>query len=642
MKKSYTDALAPGDKLQNGKYLVIEVLGQTHFGITYLSLQTHLSEKVVIKEFFLRCLSTRDESKLVSCRKLNPEIFIAFRDLYLEEARALARCSSNEFVVQVKDTFEENGTFYSVTNYIFEDDLRKFVREHDLTFLPENEAIRIVRQIGDGLDFMHSQGIYHLDLSPEKVLVSKKGKAVIFDIGISHEKIPVEILKDHTTLLKGGYSPPEQYARNSNNGVSIDIYSLGAILYFLLTGSNPMPAPDRLHAKMPSPVMLNRQISDKTGRAVMKAMSTDPKERFQTVRDFMNELPQKTQQRKSFVFSIPILVAGAAVLLLLIVTGSYWWYRLNSNLPDEITSRLNRDTTIREDTRDLWSFGDESTLVMGVERTRGSRPVSYSEEGSVNHKDSLKIGKYYAVLIGVEEYDDRQLKLDNPVHDAVRLKNVLDSNYIFDNIVLLKNPDREEIFGEFHNLQLRMTENDNLLLFYAGHGQYDARTKKGYWLPRDAKQANIANWISNDQLKDFLATIKARHIMLITDACFGGSISRGIKAGIPDSTPLFSKMSLQLYKRRSVRSISSGFLEKVPDKSPFIQYLIDNLSINDRNVLSGMDLFYETKSALEKGCNKDVPFPVFDVIQTGVDNGGDFFFIRRNILRNLSGNANRK
>ena len=122
--------------------------------------------------------------------------------------------------------------------------------------------------------------------------------------------------------------------------------------------------------------------------------------------------------------------------------------------------------------------------------------------------------------------------------------------------------------------------------------------------------------------------------MLITDACFGGSISRGTNGSVLDSTPLFTKMTLQLYKRKSIKSLSSGFLEKVPDKSPFVHYLIENLNINDKNVLSGLDLFYSTKMSLEKGCSKEVPYPIFDVIQTGVDNGGDFFFIKRAILKN--------
>ncbi len=635
MKTSFNNALNVGDKLQSGKYLIVEIVGQTHFGITYLCIHTYLNEKVILKEFILRDHSMSRESGKVVYKYLNPDVCEKFRNIYLEESRALSRCSTNEHIVDVKDIFEENGTIYSVTNYIFEEDLRTLIYEESQKHLSEEEAIKIITQIADGLKFMHYQGIYHLGLSPEKIILSKKGNAVIFDIGVARHNVPAEVLEDITALNKPGYSAPEQYLRNSEQGIFTDIYSLGAIFYFLLTGTDPPPAFYQSGFKKTEIVKSIKPISKKVTKVIQKAMSPEPSGRYSTIDDFLNDLAdEKSIENHSHISKKHMLFAGVFILLLVLFLTLFYRNIIIAPKSQEELIICERDTTSRSDSESLWTYGDESTVYLGVGETRGGRPVSYTEKSAGGQKDSVKIGKYYAVLIGVEDYDDKQLKLNNPVSDALMLKNVLDSNYIFDHIVLLRNPNREEIFTEFESLQERMTENDNLLLFYAGHGQYDPRTKKGYWLPRDAKQSNISNWISNDQLKDFLSTMKARHIMLITDACFGGSISRGTNGSVLDSTPLFTKMTLQLYKRKSIKSLSSGFLEKVPDKSPFVHYLIENLNINDKNVLSGLDLFYSTKMSLEKGCSKEVPYPIFDVIQTGVDNGGDFFFIKRAILKN--------
>ena len=637
MRKPVPFALEPGTKLQNGKYLVVQHLGQTFTGITYLCMQTHLNEKVALNEFFLKEHFTRRQNGEIACENLDKNVYESFRNIYLEEYRTLVKCSSNEHIVDVRDTFEENGTFYAVTTYIFEDDLRAKIKDNDGKPLNEAEALTIIRQLGDGLSFMHQQGISHLDLSPEKVLLTKKGKAMIFDIGLARQHIPPEICQDTNQLNKPGYSAPEQYDKSATQGPLTDIYSLGAILYYLLTGKDPIPANQKNDKAQSNPGQLNPLMSPATSQAILKAMETDPAKRYPSVLAFLQALQQEGKEVKKQVIPkgkkkkllLPSLILMSVLVAATFLTIRYFPAKETEN---ELAANAQIDSTNREDTEGLWSYGDSTSLFLGVNRMRGGRPVSYMEGGNTSPKDSVKIGRYYALLIGEEEYEDRQLKLDNPVHDAERLKKVLDSNYIFDQIILLKNPNREGIFSEFQSLQGKMTENDNLLIFYAGHGQYDARTKKGYWLPRDAKQSNISNWISNDQLKDFLSTIKARHILLITDACFGGSISRGVNNNPLEDKKLFTKMTLQLYKRKSVKSISSGVLEKVPDKSPFIQYLIDNLSLNEKNVLSGMDLFYATKASLEKGCTKEVPFPVFEVIPTGFDNGGDFFFIRRDIL----------
>ncbi|HSH50302.1 MAG TPA: caspase family protein, partial [Bacteroidales bacterium] len=119
-------------------------------------------------------------------------------------------------------------------------------------------------------------------------------------------------------------------------------------------------------------------------------------------------------------------------------------------------------------------------------------------------------GKYYALIIGVSNYSDPGINdLDQPEADAEKLYNTLVTHYTFgkDDLKLLKSPTREQIISEMDRLNKLITEDDNLLVFYAGHGYWDKEDEAGYWLPADAKQANTAKWIRNSTIRDYLRTI---------------------------------------------------------------------------------------------------------------------------------------
>src|SRR4030042_7000598 len=100
-------------------------------------------------------------------------------------------------------------------------------------------------------------------------------------------------------------------------------------------------------------------------------------------------------------------------------------------------------------------------------------------------------GKYYALIIGINEYQDPNLSnLDYPVKDAESLRNILETRYLFDeeNIIFLVNATRSEINNALDILARKITREDNLLIFYAGHGWWDEKADIGYWLPKDAKR----------------------------------------------------------------------------------------------------------------------------------------------------------
>lgn len=231
-------------------------------------------------------------------------------------------------------------------------------------------------------------------------------------------------------------------------------------------------------------------------------------------------------------------------------------------------------------------------------------------------------GNYYALIIAINEYDDPNiLDLDMPLEDAQSLYSTLIKRYTFEpeRINFLKNPSRAEIIMALDELSRIVTEDDNLLIFYAGHGYWDEQGKIGYWLPRDAMKSNTANWVRNSTMRDFIGSIKSKHTILIADACFSGSIFKS-RAAFSQPPGGISK----LHSLPSRKAMTSGTLELVPDESIFLKFLIKRLEKNDKKFLPSESLYSEMKPAV---LNNSPNIPQFGTIQNVGDEGGDFIFI---------------
>ena len=231
---------------------------------------------------------------------------------------------------------------------------------------------------------------------------------------------------------------------------------------------------------------------------------------------------------------------------------------------------------------------------------------------------------FYGLIIGVNNYADPAItSLDNPISDAQELYNVLTTEYLFeeDNIQFLKDPRREDIIYSLDYLSRVVTPEDNLLIFYAGHGWWDDEANIGYWLPSDARRISKAAWFRNSTLVDYLQEVKTRHTLLITDACFGGSIFKTRKA-FDDA----SRAIETLYEFPSRKAMTSGSLSEVPDESPFTKYLLERLRKNRQKYLSSEQLFSSLRLAV---INNSDAIPQFGEIRNVGDQGGDFIFIKK-------------
>jgi len=266
---------------------------------------------------------------------------------------------------------------------------------------------------------------------------------------------------------------------------------------------------------------------------------------------------------------------------------------------------------------------NKSAETFTIERIPGS-PLAAEAEKSTAKESFDVLGKYYALIIGINEYDDPVINdLDQPLSDAQKLYNTLIAQYTFDseNVKFLKNVVRKEIIIALDELSEIVTPSDNLLIFYAGHGYWDDRKETGYWLPADAQQSNTANWLRNTTMQGYIDDINSKHTLLVTYACFGGSIFKTRKA-FNDAPVGINK----LYDLTSRKAMTSGTLREVPDKSVFVEFLIKRLQENQEKYLSSEQLFTSFRTAV---LNNSPNVPQYGTIQNTGDEGGDFIFIKK-------------
>ncbi len=181
----------------------------------------------------------------------------------------------------------------------------------------------------------------------------------------------------------------------------------------------------------------------------------------------------------------------------------------------------------------------------------------------------LGLGSYHALLIGVQDYAEGSgiQDLQSPENDVRALSTVLEQHYGFEVTVLdSAHATRVGILDAMDELRGSLGQDDALLVYYAGHGIYDEAEQRGYWLPSDARASSRATWIPNDDLAAKMRALPARHVLLLSDACFSGALFRDLgqsaEAGVPEDL----SEAQRLARDRSRWVITSGGDEPVVDQ----------------------------------------------------------------------------
>ena len=250
--------------------------------------------------------------------------------------------------------------------------------------------------------------------------------------------------------------------------------------------------------------------------------------------------------------------------------------------------------------------------------------------------DDMDFGRYYALVIGNRDYailDD----LETPLNDAREIGDILEKQYGFQ-VQLLLDSDRLTVMQAINELHSVLTEKDNLLIYYAGHGSMVnvGERDTGYWLPINADPPpNDAFWISNEFVSNHLGRLQAKRVLVIADSCYGGLLSSApgqlfLGQGRESDNPEYVKYKLP---RRSRLLMSSGGDKPVIDEggdghSVFARELINVLRAN-KGLLSAPDLYAQIREPVtqQAALNNFIQEPVYKIIKGAGHEVGDFFFI---------------
>ena len=227
-----------------GRYLVGNVLGEGGFGITYIGLDTTLSKRVAIKEFYPSGAANRTNavSEQVIVSQGKEDFFNKGVNRFLFEAKNVAAFSEEEGIVDVLDYFQENGTAYIVMEFLDGQNLKDYVNTNGRFKL--EQLVTLLTPVMKSLGYMHSKGIIHRDISPDNIMYTKRGKLKLMDFGSARYYTNED--RKMSVILKQGFAPEEQYRSNGEQGPYTDVYAMCATIYACITGSAPVNSLDRL------------------------------------------------------------------------------------------------------------------------------------------------------------------------------------------------------------------------------------------------------------------------------------------------------------------------------------------------------------------------------------------------------------
>ena len=226
----------------HGTYRIDSYLSSGGFGNTYVATNVEFDERVAIKEFFMKGVTQRDDNQTTVSvsNSENTNSFQEQKEKFKKEARRI-RQLKNEHIVKVHDMFDENGTAYYVMDYVDGENLSERLKRTGRP-MTEQEVRDILPQILDALKSVHDAGIWHLDLKPANIMLTKEGKVKLIDFGASKQLDAQKGGATTSTAISytNGYAPREQMEQNYDKfGPWTDIYALGATLYNLLTNKRP-------------------------------------------------------------------------------------------------------------------------------------------------------------------------------------------------------------------------------------------------------------------------------------------------------------------------------------------------------------------------------------------------------------------
>ena len=343
------------------QYRVDEILGQGGFGITYkVSAKIKIGNvwqkqriTFAIKEHFVKghCYRGSDGITVEYSKASANEVEDSLKDFLKEGERLGKICVGCENIVNVNEVFQANNTAYYVMEYIDGGDLRQYGR------IDEKKAVKYICQIANAIDYIHRQKVLHLDIKPENIVLTQNPDGdlvpILIDFGVArYFSSKGGLTTTHKDAAASeGYAPQEQYAGIKQFSPEVDVYALGATLFYMLVGRTPHSAFNRIPGDIEK--ALPESISEQTKEALVNAMKVQAYERTKTVADFVSELKGKKKVDKPLAIKEELengaVVKGGVVdyqIVNFVERGDYYLkykaIRYNSNQFDNnATQKIN-------------------------------------------------------------------------------------------------------------------------------------------------------------------------------------------------------------------------------------------------------------------------------------------------------------
>jgi tRNA A-37 threonylcarbamoyl transferase component Bud32/uncharacterized caspase-like protein len=556
-----------------------------------------------------------DEIQIVKTLQAHLSSNEALKNRFINEARRGMRLR-HPHIAGVHD-FQicADGTGYIVMEYVHGHNLRDLLATRGP--LPLKMVGAIAVQTLDALGYLHSEKFVHRDISPDNLMLETAGGqpfVKLIDLGISKSLESGQTMTGTGQFLgKLQYASPEQFG-GQIDGRS-DLYSLGVTLYKLLTNEDPFVgenvqlitahlfhAPRRFEEAAP-----DVQIPDAVQQVVYRALEKDPNNRYADADEFCAAVEEAfdIHDARPVRATRPARTETDRVPSTTLVDKT-----VVSLAPPTLVPAA--PTVVERRPRRLMLGLTAGLLAVAVLAVAGFVVWQQRQAAAL-----ARYGTFQAVVIGESKYL-KYPELPTAVDDSLAVAQLLEDKYGY-KVTRLNNQSGTEIIAA-----IKAVKADNLLVFYAGHGEL--KNDKGYWLPVDA-DLEMTNWISPAMIRDVLLDHPARRTLLIADSCYSGSLTRGALAP-PDKNDRIDK--------RSRMVISSGGTAPVIDSadghhSIFTRALLEVLGDPARRVVDVEGVFAAIRAKVVDSARRAgrEQKPELAVMAEVGDEGGSFYFVKR-------------